>query len=808
MSNPYYRTTRDGGHAGQSGSRDDAASKRFDPHHHGSFPRSGSGSVGQERSGAYDGPSGSAGMRPQVEYQQEPYNQYARSDVATYEPATGKAPRVAAGPFQVTAYNGPTGHGTHAVQPSADYAFSDPYAGAQQHYGYPSPNVPIMQHHTGPSAAPARQNTGPQAYYTDPYAETSPESSIVYPPQPGGANGSDRLGVPAGDAPRPDTPGLHPDKPLNRSKLTPAQVRIADQFPKDLDKEGGSMWEDVKQMARDWRTYVRWRYLHWYVLLVLLIVGVALLTIYHRQIVDWLTPISKKVKSVSWGWVIVVAILFVISFPPLFGHEIIGVLCGVVYGLWLGFGILSLGTLLGEIGNFYAFKLCLKRTAEKYERKSINYACMAHITREGGFLVILLARLSALPGHISTAVFATIGMNFFVFTAAAILSLPKQLAVVYVGVAITSSSTGEESPKAKAIKWVVLIISAIVTIGAALYLHKKMDEARPEVQRRLRARRYTMLSEARMTEAWEAEGRDDAASPAGSTAKLYGDGAAGVYSRDDLHQPPFDVEDGRRKPSSAAWSRWANKGSNQSGEEAGPLRDRGVSAEGDAGAIGLSVLNHRDQPPQPDQRLGMARSYSQGSSEDVHEQKALTEGVPASYGRAGPPPTSYNQDYVNDRADAHNGFQPKVQGHRLAPGGHHGQERYQHHSGVGSIYSLPPGSEDNRYGNAAGAGSAAARRNPSVKVQLQDRQNAAMTAVADALYADRTVASPATYRTQPFPENQRVQGHAGTGSQSYPLQQDAARTMSPRPPSYQTEANGERGQPSNDSRYSYRGQAM
>lgn len=144
----------------------------------------------------------------------------------------------------------------------------------------------------------------------------------------------------------------------------------------------------------------------WYILLVLLIVGVALLTIYHRQIVDWLTPVSQKVKSVSWGWVIVVAILFVISFPPLFGHEIVGVLCGVVYGLWLGFGILSLGTLLGEIGNFYAFKLCLKRTAEKYERKSINYACMAHITREGGFLVILLARLSALPGHISTAVFA------------------------------------------------------------------------------------------------------------------------------------------------------------------------------------------------------------------------------------------------------------------------------------------------------------------------------------------------------------------------------------------------------------------
>lgn len=91
----------------------------------------------------------------------------------------------------------------------------------------------------------------------------------------------------------------------------------------------------------------------YYIILVFICVLVALMTIYHRQIIDWLTPVSKKINSVSWGWVIPVAILFVISFPPLFGHEIVGILCGVVYGLWIGFGILSLGTLLGEIGNFY-----------------------------------------------------------------------------------------------------------------------------------------------------------------------------------------------------------------------------------------------------------------------------------------------------------------------------------------------------------------------------------------------------------------------------------------------------------------------
>ena len=97
------------------------------------------------------------------------------------------------------------------------------------------------------------------------------------------------------------------------------------------------------------------------------------MTIYHKQIVNWLTPISKEIRSVPAGWLIPIAILFVISFPPLFGHEIIAVLCGVIYGLWIGFGIVSAGTMLGEIGNFYAFKGLLRKKASSYEKKNLDY---------------------------------------------------------------------------------------------------------------------------------------------------------------------------------------------------------------------------------------------------------------------------------------------------------------------------------------------------------------------------------------------------------------------------------------------------
>ena len=38
--------------------------------------------------------------------------------------------------------------------------------------------------------------------------------------------------------------------------------------------------------------------------------------------------------------------------PQLFGHEIVAILCGVVWGIWLGFAIVTAGTALGELANF------------------------------------------------------------------------------------------------------------------------------------------------------------------------------------------------------------------------------------------------------------------------------------------------------------------------------------------------------------------------------------------------------------------------------------------------------------------------
>ncbi|KAK6508827.1 Tlg2-vesicle protein [Arthrobotrys musiformis] len=226
----------------------------------------------------------------------------------------------------------------------------------------------------------------------------------------------------------------------------------------------------------DWKKFfTKKRYIPWWILLIVIIVITVLISVYHEEIVKWLTPVSQKIRSLSWGWIIPIIILFIISFPPLFGHEIVAILCGIVYGLWIGFAIVAAGTFIGEIGTYFAFKGFLRGRAEKEERRNLNYACLATVTREGGIMFVFIARLSAIPAHLTTAVFATCGISFWVFFIATLLSLPKQLVVVYLGVIINNPSGGH------LVSNIILGITFAITILAAGYIYWQMRKVRPRL---------------------------------------------------------------------------------------------------------------------------------------------------------------------------------------------------------------------------------------------------------------------------------------------------------------------------------------
>lgn len=65
--------------------------------------------------------------------------------------------------------------------------------------------------------------------------------------------------------------------------------------------------------------------------LISLVLGILFL-VYNERIFAWLAPLAKKWRDVPAGWLILWAMTFVVSFPPLIGYSSCVTIAGFVYG--------------------------------------------------------------------------------------------------------------------------------------------------------------------------------------------------------------------------------------------------------------------------------------------------------------------------------------------------------------------------------------------------------------------------------------------------------------------------------------------
>jgi hypothetical protein len=121
-----------------------------------------------------------------------------------------------------------------------------------------------------------------------------------------------------------------------------------------------------------------------------------------------------------------------------------------------------------SVGTWYAFKYAFRSKALKLERTNLNYGAMARLTRDGGFFIVLVIRLSAIPAHFSTAVFSTCDVKFWHFVVATFFSLPKQIFLVYLGVLLLQESNDD------VIKTVMFGAVFVITIAMGVWIYLKM----------------------------------------------------------------------------------------------------------------------------------------------------------------------------------------------------------------------------------------------------------------------------------------------------------------------------------------------
>lgn len=94
------------------------------------------------------------------------------------------------------------------------------------------------------------------------------------------------------------------------------------------------------------------------------------------------------------------------------------------------------------------------------------------MTRDGGFWIVLVIRLSAVPSHFSTAVFSTCDVKFWHFFVSTFLSLPKQIVLVYLGVLLIQQDENKTSDSH--IKTIMFVIVGLITVVLAVWIYIKM----------------------------------------------------------------------------------------------------------------------------------------------------------------------------------------------------------------------------------------------------------------------------------------------------------------------------------------------
>ncbi|GAA6002969.1 hypothetical protein JCM10207_001924 [Rhodosporidiobolus poonsookiae] len=286
-----------------------------------------------------------------------------------------------------------------------------------------------------------------------------------------------------------------------------------------LGKWAKNEWAEAKEAGReiwhfcrnhDWkktaRTSVKRKYWVWWFFAIVLAVAVALLSIYRDTIVEKFEPHKDQIIDFPASWVFPILILIILSFPPLGGHEVVILVIGLIWGVWIGFAITCAGTFIGEVLCFYLFKYFLTEKAAAVERKSIFYACIARLMRHGGLWIIIVVRFSAVPGHVVTAIQSTVGMSVWIYSIAVIVSLPKQLAIVYIG-----AGFGETNGKQSKISLIVFFVTCLATVLALYIVYMRARKLYPEVLRDMEEYNNSKDSLAHPSDAEASlEGRPDA----------------------------------------------------------------------------------------------------------------------------------------------------------------------------------------------------------------------------------------------------------------------------------------------------------
>ncbi|VUC28394.1 unnamed protein product [Clonostachys rosea] len=214
----------------------------------------------------------------------------------------------------------------------------------------------------------------------------------------------------------------------------------------------------------------------------LLVVG----WIYSHSLFDWLHGVSTSWRALPGGWLIVFALIFISSFPPMIGYSTINTMSGFVYGFPHGWPIVAVGCTLGSLCAFIASRTIFSGYIDRTVGKDPKFIALSQVLKRDGLLYLTGIRFCPLPFSLSNGFLATIpSISPIAFAISTALSTPKLLIHVFIGsrLAALAESGDKMSFGDKMVNYLGMGAGAIVGIVVGWVVYRRTMARAAEVAR-------------------------------------------------------------------------------------------------------------------------------------------------------------------------------------------------------------------------------------------------------------------------------------------------------------------------------------
>ncbi|ODV91308.1 hypothetical protein CANCADRAFT_19451, partial [Tortispora caseinolytica NRRL Y-17796] len=170
---------------------------------------------------------------------------------------------------------------------------------------------------------------------------------------------------------------------------------------------------------------------------------------------------------------LMIAILMVVSCPPVLGYATSCTLCGVVYGVFKGWFVAAIGSIIGAAVTFLLYRFLLRDFAERLLQSNKKFKAFNRTLEYDGLFLLFLIRLCPLPFSVSNAALSAISsVSFKNFILASIMASPKIFSYTFSGAEL--EAIGENtSASSKFIHVMYIVLNIIITLSVAYYIYQR-----------------------------------------------------------------------------------------------------------------------------------------------------------------------------------------------------------------------------------------------------------------------------------------------------------------------------------------------